>query len=161
MVVRKDKTIFSLIVLSGPGIIPSFQRCLLHPRHWGHHAEKADTLPEAQGRGIRGVQESSPEEVNPWEGYAGVPPAGTQAKTRNHILDQGNPTWVWVTGVPSQSTTEYSFLTCAQTIGGPPTTSLTHFPQWAGPRLSFSMSVMTWQSLLLKNSRNAAFVSLL
>lgn len=61
--------------------------------------------------------------MNPWEGYAGVPPAGTQAKTRNHTLDQGNPTWVWVTGVPSQSTTEYSFLTCAQTTGGPPTTS--------------------------------------
>ena len=45
---RKNKTI-SLIFLSGQGVIPSFQRCLLHPRQRGHHDEKADTLPVLQG----------------------------------------------------------------------------------------------------------------
>lgn len=120
-------------------------------------------LPGSTGEGHLEVQESSLEEVNLWEGYADVPQAGTQAKTWNHILDHGNPTWVWVTGVLCENTTENSFLICAETTGVPTSHkhSLTHFPQWAGLRLSFSMSVMTWQSLLLKNSRNAASASLL
>lgn len=111
------------------------------------------------GEGHLGGQESRLEEVNLWEGYAGVPQAGTW----NHILDHGNPTWVWVTGVLSENTTENSVLICAETTGVPTSHkhSLIHFPQWAGLRLSFPMSVMPGQSLLLKNSRNAASASVL
>lgn len=73
------------------------------------------------------------------------PQTGTQAKNWNQILEQGDPTWVWVTGVLSHNTVEYSFLTCAQ-ITGVPTShkhSLIHLPQWAVLILPFSMWVMT------------------
>lgn len=92
--------------------------------------------------------------MNLWEGYVGVPEdpqAGTQAKTWNQTLEQGNPTWVWVKGMLSQNTVEYSFLTCAQ-ITGVPTShkhSLIHGPQWAVLILSYCMWVMTWKRLAI------------
>lgn len=50
------------------------------------------------------------------------------------MLEQGDSTWVWATGVRSQNPEEYSSLTCAQITNVPSghKCSLVHFPQWAG-----------------------------
>ena len=38
----------------------------------------------------------------------------TQPKNWNQIMEPGDSTWVWTTGVLSQNTAEYSFLTHAR-----------------------------------------------
>lgn len=83
-----------------------------------------------------------------WGHHTG--PAGwIQARNWNQILEQGDSTWVWATGVLSQNTAEYSSLTCDQMTNVPAghKCSLIHFPQWAVLTLSFSMWVMTCKRL--------------
>lgn len=87
-----------------------------------------------------------------WEVYGGITQdlqAGIQARNWNQILEQGDSTWVWVTGVFSQNTAEYSSLTCDQMTNVPAghKCSLIHFPQWAVLTLLFSLWVMTCKRL--------------
>lgn len=82
-----------------------------------------------------------------WGHHTG--PAGwIQARNWHQILEQGDSTWVWATGVLSQNTAEYSSLTCDQMTNVPAghECSLIHFPQWAVLTL-FSMWVMTCKRL--------------